>query len=109
MRFNRTVYPAILKRRKRFKKFITKDEIRSIPFLPHDDEDENIKDEKTDFNKESVLKQFGYFIVYLKKREYDKLADLKSTLEYHGKNCNRIKEINLKDNEEHDNQFYKNY
>ena len=45
---SRTRYPSHLKRAKRFKKFITKEEIRSIPFLPFDDTDENIKDEETD-------------------------------------------------------------
>jgi hypothetical protein len=83
-------YMMDLRRAKRFKKFITTEEIRSIPFLPDDNEDENMKqDEKTnfiDYNKESYLKSIGFSIIYLKdKREYDKLADVKSTLEYHGK------------------------
>ena len=42
---NRIYYVEDLARVERFKKFITKEEIRSIPFLPFD---EHIKDEETD-------------------------------------------------------------
>ena len=41
-----TAHPRQLKRAERFKKFITKEEIKSIPsFLSIDDEDEKIDDE----------------------------------------------------------------
>ena len=42
---NRIYYVEDLARVERLKKFITKEEIRSIPFLPFD---EHIKDEETD-------------------------------------------------------------
>lgn len=77
-------------RAKRFKKFLTQEEIKSIPFLPIDTNiNNNIKDEETNFfdlNNESFLKKLNYSIIYLEeKREYDKLSELKSTLEYHAK------------------------
>ena len=83
-------YLMDLRRAKRFKKFITKEEIWSIPFLPDDNEEENIKENEManfiDYDKESHLKSIGFSIIYLKdKREYDKLADVKSTLEYQKK------------------------
>lgn len=95
---NRIDYVIDLWRARRFKKFITKDEIRSIPFLPSDDEkDEYLKEEgeyankwlkvSFDLNNKYVLKEIlGYSIILLNdKNEYDKLADLQDTLEYYGK------------------------
>jgi hypothetical protein len=86
---SRTVYPAHLKKAKRFKKFVTTDEIRSIPFLPFDNIDKNIKDQETyddffDLDDESNLAELP--IIYLKdKGEYDKLAELQSNVKYHSK------------------------
>jgi hypothetical protein len=85
----RSDYLAHLKRAKRFKKFFSKEEIQSIPSLP-DDRYENIQDENLDsfidFNNESFLKTLSYSLIYLNDtKEYDKLADLQNTLEYHAK------------------------
>ena len=83
---NRTVYPEHLKRANRFKKFITKEEIRSIPLLPFDDTDKNTKEDKGtndffDLDDESDLIPLS--VIHLKdKREYDKLTELQNTLEY---------------------------
>ena len=93
---NRIYYVEDLWRAERFKKFISKEEIRSIPFLPSDNEkDEDIKDEyeedekkkiSFDLNNKFILKTFGYDIVFLNdKKEYYELADLQSTLEYYEK------------------------
>ena len=96
---NRIDYVIDLWRARRFKKFITKEEIRSIPFLPRDDkeDDECIKkeeeydDEETevslDLNNKYILTQIlGYSIIFLNdKKEYDKLADIQDTLEYYAK------------------------
>ncbi len=95
---NRIDYVIDLWRARRFKKFITKEEIRSIPFLPHENEkDEYIKKEEEyddeerklslDFNNKYILTQIlGYSIIFLNdKKEYDKLADLQDVLEYYGK------------------------
>jgi hypothetical protein len=98
---NRIDYVIDLWRAERFKKFITKEEIRSIPFLPSEDEkeeDEYIQEEKgeeddeqrkvsLDFNNKYILTQvLGYSIIFLNdKKEYDKLADIQNTLEYYAK------------------------
>src|SRR5215203_3144229 len=96
---NRIDYVLDLWRARRFKKFITKEEIRSIPFLPSDDDnDKNIKeeekedDERTkegslDLNNKYILKQIlGYSIIFLNdKKEYDKLAVIQDTLIYYTK------------------------
>ena len=86
---SRTVYPAHLKKAKRFKKFITKEEIRSIPLLPFDNIEKNVKEQETyddffDLDDESNLASLR--IIYLKdKEEYDKLADIQSNVKYHSK------------------------
>ena len=95
---NRIDYVIDLWRARRFKKFITKEEIRSIPFLPRDDiekcgciKEEEDDDEETkvslDLNNKYVLTQIlGYSIIFLNdKKEYDKLADIQDTLEYYAK------------------------
>ncbi len=83
-------YLQDLKRAERFKKFLTKEEIRSIPNLPNDYTNNKIIKDKDikilDLTDESNLKLLNYSIIYLSdKREYDKLAELKDTLEYHAK------------------------
>ncbi len=94
---NRIDYVLDLWRAKRFKKFITKEGIRSIPFLPSEDEKENkyIEEEEVDgeteisldLNNKYILTQIlGYSLIFLNdKKEYDKLADLQNILEYYGK------------------------
>ena len=92
---NRIYYVEDLWRARRFKKFISKEEIRSIPFLPDEDEkDEYIKEEddeerelSLDLNNKYILTQIlGYSLIFLNdKKEYDKLADIQSTLEYYTK------------------------
>ncbi|MGI9011056.1 MAG: hypothetical protein ACR2F1_07700 [Nitrososphaeraceae archaeon] len=93
---NRIYYVEDLARARRFKKFISKEEIRSIPFLPSDNQkdkdinDDYEEDEKKkiafDLNNKFILKEFGYDIVFLNdKKEYDKLADIQDTLEYYEK------------------------
>ena len=93
---NRIDYVEDLARAKGFKKFITKEEIRSIPFLPSDDEDKDIKEEEyddeetevfLDLNNKYILTQIlGYSIIFLNdKKEYDKLADIQDTLIYYTK------------------------
>ena len=78
-----------LRRAKRFKRFITQEEIRSFPFSI--DEEKNNQqneeeEEKIDFNDESDLKLLGYSFVFLNdKREYDKLAELQNNLKYQAK------------------------
>src|SRR5687767_14596738 len=85
---SRTNYPSQLKRVKRFTKFITKEEIRSIPFLPFDDKDQSINDEETDgfFDLDDKSDLVYLLGIHLKdKREYDKLAELQSILKYNSK------------------------
>ena len=82
-----------LRRSKRFKKFITQEEIRSFPCLfdkkDYANNQEQNEDETTkifDLKDESNLKSLGYSFIFLDdKKEYDKLAELKQTLEYHSK------------------------
>jgi hypothetical protein len=83
---SRTAYPRHLKRAERFKKFITKEEIKSIPsFLPIDDKDQNINDD--DFY--DLYDEYDLIplkdIALKDKREYDKLEELQNTLKYHAK------------------------
>jgi hypothetical protein len=85
---SRSTYPAHLKRAERFKKFITKEEILSIPFLSFEYKDNPKKDEETndffDLDDESDLVSLP--VIYLKdKREYDKLVELQSILKYNSK------------------------
>ena len=82
-----------LSRAKRFKIFITQEEIRSFPFSI--DEEKNSNKQNTeeedkirtiDLNDESDLKLLGYSFVFLNdKREYDKLAELQNNLNYQAK------------------------
>ena len=88
-----------MKRAERFKKFLTEDEIKSIPSLSEQDNNDNvycklIKEEKERFeiinkiknDEESKLRLLGYSIVFLNdKREYDELKDIQTTLEYYDK------------------------
>lgn len=96
-------YLADLKRAERFKKFLTEEEIRSIPSLPeeenNDDNDndnycKSIEEKKERFeiinkiknDKEYKLRLLGYSIVFLNdKREYDELKDIQTTLKYYDK------------------------
>ena len=83
----RNDYLDDLRRAKRFKRFITQDEIRSFPFIIEKKENNKQNNEKKiitfDFNDESDLKLLGYSFVFLNdKREYDKLAELQNTLNY---------------------------
>ena len=100
---NRIDYVIDLWRAKRFKKFITKEEIRSIPFLPRDDiekcgciKEEEDDDEETkislDLNNKYVLTQIlGYSIIFLNdKKEYDKLADIQEYLGILCKDCKKL-------------------
>ena len=97
---NRIDYVIDLWRARRFKKFITKEEIRSIPFLPSEDEKSGYRKEEEeqeyddgerkvslDLNNKYILTQIlGYSIIFLNdKKEYDKLADIQDTLEYYEK------------------------
>ena len=84
---SRAAHPRHLKRAERFKKFITKEEIKSIPsFLPIDDEDEKIDDEFYDLDDEDDLIPFDTNSIFLKdKREYDKLKELRDTVHYYSK------------------------
>ena len=79
---SRTAYPRHLKRAERFKKFITKEEIKSIPsFLPSHDKDQNIDDDFYDLDDEEDLIPLKD-IALKDKREYDKLEELRSNLDY---------------------------
>ena len=94
---NRIDYVIDLWRARRFKKFITKEEIRSIPFLPSENEKSGYRKEEEegyddgerkvslDLNNKYILTQIlGYSIIFLNdKKEYDKLADIQDTLEYY--------------------------
>jgi hypothetical protein len=95
---SRTSHPRHLKSAERFKKFITKEEVKSIPFLPHEnektgytEEEEEYDDEERklslDLNNKYILTQIlGYSIIFLNdKKEYDKLADIQDTLIYYTK------------------------
>ena len=85
---SRAAHPRQLKRAERFKKFITKEEIKSIPsFLPIDDEDEKIDDEFSDLDdEEDSIIPFDTNSIFLKdKREYDKLKELRDTVHYYSK------------------------
>jgi hypothetical protein len=85
---SRAAHPRQLKRAERFKKFITKEEIKSIPsFLPIDDEDEKIDDEFYDLDdEEDSIIPFDTNSIFLKdKREYDKLKELRDTVHYYSK------------------------
>jgi hypothetical protein len=79
-------------RAERFKKFITQKEIRSFPFgierygNNQKIEEEEDEAETIDLNDEFYLKLLGYSFIFLKdKKEYDKLADLQSAVEYSAK------------------------
>jgi hypothetical protein len=81
-----------LRRAKRFKRFITQEEIKSFPFIIEEEKNnnkQNAEEEKIitiDFNDESDLKLLGYSFVFLNdKKEYDKLAELQNTLNYQAK------------------------
>ena len=95
-------YIADLKRAERFKKFLTEDEIRSIPSLSEEENNDkdidnygkSIEEKKERFefinkiknDEEFKLRLFGYSIIFLNdKREYDKLKDIQTTLEYYDK------------------------
>jgi hypothetical protein len=84
---SRSAHPRHLKRAETFKKFITNEEIKSIPFLPLEDEDENIEDDDFyDLDDEADLVPLTSNSIFLKdKREYDKLKELKDTVEYYSK------------------------
>ena len=89
---NRIDYVEDLDRAKRFKKFITQEEIRSIPLgidrydNKQNNEEEEEEIETIDLNDESNLKLLGYSFISLNdKREYDKLVDLHSNVEYYEK------------------------
>ena len=94
---SRSAHPRQLKRAERFKKFITKEEIGAIPFLPTDkEEDEKIDDEfefdddDDDFydldDEEDLIIPWDTNSIYLKdKKEYDKLKELRDTLNYYVK------------------------
>ena len=80
----RTDYLYDLRRAEKFKKFLTQDEIRSIPLCGnkdyHDSEDDIITMENED-----GLRSMGYSIILLNdKKEYDILQDLVNSLEYYG-------------------------
>ena len=88
----RSDYLDDLRRAKRFKRFITKEEIRSFPLIiekKENNKQNNEEEEKIrtiDFNDESDLKLLGYSFVFLNdKREYDKLAELQNNLKYQTK------------------------
>ena len=87
----RNDYLDDLRRAKRFKSFITKEEIRSFPFIIEEEKNnkQNKEEEKIrtiNFNDESDLKLLGYSFVFLNdKREYDKLEELQDTLKCQAK------------------------
>ena len=88
----RNDYLDDLRRAKRFKRFITQEEIKSFPFIIEEKKNNNKQNEEEekirtiDFNDESNLKLLGYSFVFLNdKREYDKLAELQNTLNYQAK------------------------
>ena len=88
----RNDYLDDLRRAKRFKRFITQEEIRSFPFIIEEEQNNkqnNAKEEKIrtiNFNDESDLELLGYSLVFLNdKREYDKLVELQNTLQYQAK------------------------
>ena len=73
-----------LRRAERFKKFLSQDEIRSMSFSFVDYN--NNSEKEIDMNNESNLELLGYTIFSLNDmKEYDKLAELQSTLEYNAK------------------------
>src|SRR5215211_5009100 len=84
-----------LRRAERFKKFITEQEIRAFPSINEEKNNNNSKpqynEEKDilkiiDFDEETSLSLLGYSFIFLKdKKEYDKLADLQSTVEFNVK------------------------
>jgi hypothetical protein len=83
---SRTAHPRHLKRAEKFKKFITTEEIRTIPLLPFDDIDKKIYDDFYDLDDQDDLIPLTNNSVYLKdKREYDKLKELQDTVEYYSK------------------------
>jgi hypothetical protein len=81
---SRTIYPRHLKRAERFKKFITKEEIKSIPaFLPCYDKDQNIVDDDEFYDLDDDKYSVPLDSISLKdKRECDKLEELRSNLDY---------------------------
>lgn len=75
-----------LKRAKRFKKFLSLDDVRSMSFSFVTDNFNNNSEKDIDMDNESDLKLLGYSIISLNdKKEYDKLVDLHNTLEYYAK------------------------
>ena len=89
--FYRNEYSIDLWRAERFKRFITQEDIRSFPFGidRYDNKQNNNKEkeiESIDLNDEFYLKLLGYSFIFLKdKKEYDKLANLQSTVKYNVK------------------------
>lgn len=90
--YYRNEYLIDLWRAERFKKFITQEEIRSIPlgidryYNKQNNEEEEEEIETIDLDDESNLKLLGYSFIFLNdKKEYDKLAELYSTVEYYAK------------------------
>ena len=82
---SRTAHPRHLKRAERFKKFITKEEIKSIPsFLTCHDKDQKIDDEFYDLDEEDLI-PYSNSIFLKDKRELDKLKELQDTVDYHAK------------------------
>ncbi|MGD1837270.1 MAG: hypothetical protein ACPKPY_04340 [Nitrososphaeraceae archaeon] len=80
----RNDYLYDLDRAERFKKFMTQNEIRSIPFCVDKDYHDS-KDNIINMENEDVLRSMGYSIISLKdKKEYDILQDLVNSLEYYG-------------------------
>ena len=81
----RNDYIDDLMRAKRFKRFLTKEDIGSIPSIWEGNENSK-KDKVIDFDEESNLKLFGFSIIVMDdKKEYDKLLELKTTLDYYDK------------------------
>ena len=76
-----------MKKAERFKKLITKEEVKSISFFPTDKEDRKIDDEFYDLDdEEDLIIPFDTNNIFLKdKREYDKLKELRDTLKYNEK------------------------
>ena len=90
----RSDYLDDLRRAERFKRFITQEEIRAFPSINEENHNNNKQQnneekeiiKKIDLDDEYNLKLLGYSFIFLKdKKQYDKLADLKSILEYYSK------------------------
>lgn len=71
------------RRAARFKKFMSQEDVRSIPSITEDNE--NSEFIVRDLDEESYLKLLGFsFVIMDDKKEYDKLVDLQTTLDYYG-------------------------